>query len=300
VRWIELENAVNVRDLGGLPTGDGSRTRPGRLIRSDNLQDLSPSDVSRLVDDLGVTTVIDLRSGGEVASEGPGPLTAVPSVAHLHLSLLPEAGAMTDVAKDALAVNRKRALEREPEHVADAFYVGYLEDRPDSVVGALRAIADAPGAALVHCAAGKDRTGVVIALALAAVGVPREEIVADYEATGERIELILDRLRSSPTYARDIDNVPAHEHDPRPDIMRRFLVRLDEEFGGPVGWLAGHGFDSMDVARLRTRLVDRPAEDIATAPQGNVTQADHEHVTRQNPPAPDATNTLNSGEADQS
>ncbi len=256
MRWIELENAVNVRDLGGLPTDSGNRLRTGRLVRSDNLQDLSPSDVTRLVDEVGITTVVDLRSTGEVEAEGSGPLKALSSVEHVHLSLLPEFGEMTDVAKDALALNRERALQRDPKNVADAFYFGYLEDRPDSVVGALRTITTAPGAALVHCAAGKDRTGVVIAMALSAVGVPREEIVADYEATGERIELILDRLRSSPTYARDIDNVPAHEHDPRPEIMRRLLTRLDEDYGGPLGWLAAHGFDSVDAEKLRNKLVE--------------------------------------------
>jgi protein-tyrosine phosphatase len=256
VPWIELENAVNVRDLGGLPAEGGNRIRAGQLVRSDNLQDLSPADVTRLVDEVGVTTVVDLRSTGEVTSEGPGPLKALSSVEHVHLSLLPEFGEMTDVAKDALALNRERALQRDPQNVADAFYFGYLEDRPESVVGALRTIATAPGAALVHCAAGKDRTGVVVAMALSVAGVPREEIVADYEATGERIEQILDRLRSSPTYAADIDNVPAHEHDPRPDIMRRFLDRLDADYGGPLGWLREHGFDRVDAKRLRKKLVE--------------------------------------------
>jgi protein tyrosine/serine phosphatase len=124
------------------------------------------------------------------------------------------------------------------------------------VVNALRAIADAPGAALVHCAAGKDRTGVVVALALSAVGVPREEVVADYVATGERIEQILDRLRSSPTYANDVDNVPAHEHDPRPEIMERFLAHLDAEHGGPVAWLTAQGFTRQDLAHLKAKLLD--------------------------------------------
>jgi protein-tyrosine phosphatase len=255
VRWIELENAVNVRDLGDLPTEGGGRTRPGQLVRSDNLQDLSPSDVKRLVEEVGVTAVVDLRSIGEVESEGPAPMKALTSVPHLHLSLIPEAGAMTDVAKDALAINRERAIKRDPDDVAGAFYIGYLEDRPDSVVGALRAIAETPGAALVHCAAGKDRTGVVIALALLAVGVPKEEVVADYVATGERIELILDRLRSSPTYAADVDNIPAHEHDPRPEIMERFIARLDEHHGGPMGWLTTHGFTEADLPRLRNKLL---------------------------------------------
>jgi protein-tyrosine phosphatase len=256
VRWIELENAVNVRDLGDLPTEGGKLTRQGKLVRSDNLQDLSPADVTRLVEEIGVTTVVDLRSVSEVELEGPGPMKALTSVPHVHLSLIPEVGAMTDVAKDALAINRERAIKRDPEDVAGAFYIGYLEDRPDSVVDALRAIADTPGAALVHCAAGKDRTGVVIALALLAVGVPRDEVVADYVATGERIELILDRLRSSPTYADDVDNVPAHEHDPRPEIMERFLARLDADHGGPLGWLSSHGFTEADFERLRRKLLE--------------------------------------------
>jgi protein tyrosine/serine phosphatase len=256
VRWIELENAVNVRDIGGLPAAGGARTRPGQLVRSDNLQDLSPADVTHLVDKVGVTTVVDLRSVAEVESEGPGPMKALTSISHLNLSLIPESGAMTDVAKDALAINRERAIKRDPDDVAGAFYIGYLEDRPDSVVGALRAIAEAPGAALVHCAAGKDRTGVVVALALTAVGVPRDEVVADYVATGERIERILDRLRASPTYAADMDNIPDHEHDPRPEIMERFLDRLDEDHGGAVGWLRAHGFTTSDVARLRAKLLE--------------------------------------------
>jgi protein tyrosine/serine phosphatase len=256
VHWIELENAVNVRDLGGLPAAGGKRTRHGQLVRSDNLQDLSPKDVTRLVNELGVTTVVDLRSVGEVDSEGPGPLKALTSVRHVHLSLIPEAGAMTDVAKDALAINRERAIKRDPDDVAGAFYIGYLEDRPDSVVGALRTIAEAPGAALVHCAAGKDRTGVVVAMALSAIGVPHEEVITDYVATGERIEQILDRLRASPTYAADIDSIPAHEHDPRPEIMEKFLARLNTDHGGPLGWLTEHGFTQSDLDLLKAKLLD--------------------------------------------
>ena len=98
--WIELEGAANVRDVGGLPTGDGRQTAARRLLRSDNLQGLTGDDVSRLVDDLGVTTVIDLRSPPEVSAEGPGPLTKVSSVAHLARSVDPEGG---DVGPDLSA-----------------------------------------------------------------------------------------------------------------------------------------------------------------------------------------------------
>jgi protein-tyrosine phosphatase len=71
--WIELDGAVNVRDLGGLPTSGGQLTAAGRLLRADNLQELSAADVTKLVRDIGVTTVVDLRSSQELKLEGPAP-----------------------------------------------------------------------------------------------------------------------------------------------------------------------------------------------------------------------------------
>ena len=253
--WINLDGAVNVRDLGALPTGDGQSTAAGRLLRGDNLQDLSPSDVRRLVHDIGVTTVVDLRSPAEVAAEGPGPLTLVESVRHAYLSVLPERGTATDAAADALAMRRDGARSRYPDDIRAGYYLGYLEDRPDQVVAALRSIAHAPGAALVNCAAGKDRTGVVVAMALTVVGVRREAVIADYAASAERMEAILARLRSSRTYASDVDSVPAAEQAPRPQTMAAFLGQLDVRHGGAQGWLAERGFGPSDVSSLRAKLI---------------------------------------------
>ena len=257
VAWIRLENAVNARDLGELPIEGGGRIQPRRLLRSDNLQDLSPADISRLVDELGLTTVIDLRSTSEVKQEGPGPLTSVDAVRIVNLSVIPETLGNTDAAAEALAMNRQRAAER--DGVADlmqSFYLGYLEDRPESIVTALREIAAAPGAALVHCAAGKDRTGTVVAMALAVAGVPRDVVVADYVVTGERIELILERLRSTPTYADDLADSPTENHRPRAETMAGFLEHLDAGYGGVLGWLAEHGFGAEDVQLLRDKLLE--------------------------------------------
>jgi protein-tyrosine phosphatase len=255
--WIDLDGAVNVRDLGGLPTDDGRRTAPGALLRSDNLQDLSPADVAKLVDGFGLTTVVDLRSSAEAESEGPGPLDAVPSVTHLHLSVLPEVGRRTDVVAEALLLRRAQDHDRYPDDAMCGHYLGYLEDRPDSVTGAVRAIAEAPGAAIVHCAAGKDRTGVVIALALTAVGVPAEAVIADYAATGEKIEAILRRLVRSPTYSDDLKGSPAEQHMPRPETMKAFLSEVASRYGGAEQWLAGHGLGPADLRRLRAKLLER-------------------------------------------
>jgi protein tyrosine/serine phosphatase len=134
------------------------------------------------------------------------------------------------------------------------FYLGYLDEAADAVVQALRVIADpSSGTVVVHCAAGKDRTGVVVALALAVAGVPREEIVADYALTAERIEAIRDRLVASSTYAKDMEKRPLDDMRPHALSMRHFLDRMEER-GGVVGWLTAHGFGPGEQAALRARL----------------------------------------------
>ncbi|MFE3452193.1 tyrosine-protein phosphatase [Nonomuraea sp. NPDC059194] len=253
-RWIELQGAVNVRDLGGLPTTDGGTTRSGRILRSDNLQGLTDADVEQLVGSHKVRHVVDLRSGPEVHLEGPGPLTRIPEVTVHHLTLFAEGGRHTDVDAD-------RALPWQERNTQDdvrvtGFYYGYLRDRPDSVVSALRVMAMDDGAAIVHCAAGKDRTGVLCALALEVAGATREAIVADYEATGERLEQVLARLRASDTYRDDLDSRPADDHRPRARYMLQFLGVLDDRFGGPMPWLRAQGWTDADTIALRSRLRD--------------------------------------------
>ncbi|MFL6240284.1 MAG: tyrosine-protein phosphatase [Actinomycetes bacterium] len=256
--WVDLQGAVNVRDVGGLPTRDGGQTAHRRVVRADNLQGLTPGDVRHLVEDLRVSTVVDLRSSGEVELEGPGPLTHVGSLTFVHQSVIPEAGRATDAAADGLlglAERREHVLAHYPDDPVCAYYLGYVTDRPDSVVGALRAIAGAPGAAIVHCAAGKDRTGVVIALALSVVNVLPEAIVEDYVASGERIDAIMARLAASQTYAADLDKMPADVHKPRAETMLAFLQQLDARYDGVLSWLKAHGYDDSDVERLRAKLL---------------------------------------------
>jgi protein-tyrosine phosphatase len=253
--WIDLEGAVNVRDLGGLPTADGGSTVPGRLLRSENLQELSAADVARLVDEIGLTTIVDLRTTAEVELEGPGPLDAVPGVRHVHHPVLPELGSRTDAVAEALLV-KTAALDRSrfPDDIMCGHYLGYLEERPEEVTGALRTIATAEGAAIVHCAAGKDRTGVIVALSLTVAGVEPDAIVADYMATGDRIDAIVERLRRSRTYADDISSRPVRAHLPREETMKAFLEQLHVRYGGLRQWLAGNGFSGDEASLLRAKL----------------------------------------------
>jgi protein-tyrosine phosphatase len=269
-RWLRLDGTTNTRDLGGLPTADGGLTVPGRILRSDNLQTLSEADVRRLVDEIVLRDVIDLRTTAEVLMEGRGPLREIPEVTHRHFSLLPERGHHTDVfavEEDDLPelpadwvdsiLPRQEAGDDQHEPPAVRAYLGYLHDRSEAVVGALRALAHGgPGAAVVHCAAGKDRTGVVVALALAVAGVPHEEIVADYAMTADVIDALVAKLAASPTYAEDIERRDVASHTPRAETMDRVLTLLDERHGGPIGWLDAHGFGPAERAALRARLRD--------------------------------------------
>ena len=156
-RWLRLEGTTNTRDLGGLPTVDGGTTVPGRVLRSDNLQTLSDADVRRLVDEVRLREVVDLRTTAEVLLEGRGPLRGVPGVTHRHFTLLPERGHHTDVfaveeadlpelpadwAESILPRQVAEGDQAEPPAVRS--YLGYLAHRPDNVVAALRALAAAP------------------------------------------------------------------------------------------------------------------------------------------------------------
>ena len=133
-----------MRDVGGLPTVDGGEVASGRLLRSDNLQELSDADVTHLVDTLGVTDIVDLRSTVEVHLEGPGPLRARELVPHHHHSMF--AGDREDVAAAALALpwSKESGRPRPPRRDDDywtSHYLGYLAERPDSVSAALQVVA---------------------------------------------------------------------------------------------------------------------------------------------------------------
>jgi protein-tyrosine phosphatase len=242
--WIELDGAVNARAVV-----------PGVLLRSDNLQSLSPRDVEVLIGEHRLEVVLDLRTEVELVLEGPGPLEAAAAVRIEHRSLYPASGGNTDLDADTVKPWERNDEQESPdEEPVVRAYMGYLRRRPDSVVASIRAIARADGAALVHCAAGKDRTGVVVALALDAAGVDREAIVADYLATGERIEAIIDRLVSSPAYRSELEGHDPQSHAPVRETMERLFKLVDDRFGGSVAWLSSHGFDDIDLERLSARL----------------------------------------------
>ena len=228
---------------------------PGVLLRTDNLQSLSAGDVRTLIDEHALEVVIDLRTDVEAKVEGAGPMTpSAPCVSSCARCIRTPARA-TDLDRAAVkpweARNEQESRDEQPVVRA---YMGYLRQRPDSIVAAVRAIACARGAVLVHCAAGKDRTGVVVALALDAAGVDRATIVADYLATAERIDAIIARLLRSSLYRDELEGNDSRRHAPVPGTIERVLELVDERHGGSVAWLLANGLDESELQLLRRRL----------------------------------------------
>jgi protein-tyrosine phosphatase len=268
--WLDLEGTANTRDVGGLPTVDGRTTRNGVLLRSDNLQDLTDADVARLLE-MGLRTVVDLRSTGEVHLEGPTPLAD--KVVHRQFSLIPEWDGEADreeveraVEQAVLVRQRSDAAlpslsdfaprrDRDPSDLS-SHYVGYVRNAGRGIAEALRVLADPDaGTTLVHCAAGKDRTGVVVALALSLAGVQRDAVVEDYLRSAERADRILARLRATSTYGPSLEHTTVAETTPRRDSIEGFLDHVDQAYGGPHGLAAALGVSEEEVARLGVRLV---------------------------------------------
>ncbi len=252
--WLNLQGAVNARDVGGLPVDGGGRTRCGVLIRSDLLHDLTPSDVVTLVHGLGIRQVIDLRAPSERDGHPTPPLVAA-GVAHACLAVLTDEMMQQRRAESATAVPEADPDAIAADRQADS-YLDLLDCGSDAFVAGLAHIASPEGApAIVHCAAGKDRTGVLVALLLDAAGVRREAIVADYAATASRLEQIWAKLSTIGAYAEFAARASAASHGAEPATMELFLDRLQERAGGAAEWFLAAGASSRDLAEWRQRIL---------------------------------------------
>ena len=243
-RILAVDGLVNVRDLGGLSTTTGGRVRTGRVIRSDNLRGLSPTGAAALMDDYGIRLVVDLRTVEECEREGISPLTG-PGHQYVNLPLVPQSA----ITEDQIAAGF-------PTNLVDD-YLAHLQVSPLSIVAALGLLADPANLpAVVHCTAGKDRTGVVVAILLDLLGVPAEEIVADYAATAPAMEIVLARIQASPFFkSTGLADAPAWIFEAKPETMRRYLELLHERFGGGEAWALAHGLEPTVPGRLRAALV---------------------------------------------
>jgi hypothetical protein len=251
-RWIELDGMHNVRDLGGLPL-DGGTMPPRVVLRGETVTHLSGLGLEQLLD-LGVERVLDLREPAEAAEDGCGPLDELyrsGEVAHERVPLLGPARIDEDPVGHV----------RHPHVIAES-YSRYLDQGGFRLAAALSRFAWSQSAMYVHCAVGKDRTGVVCALLLKVAGAGDDTVVEDYVLTAQRLRPVITALSTRPAYAHLVDPDWVAQ-TPSPDAMAMFLGDLEAR-GGATRWLLDHGMDpaTRDLLELRLR---RPVRDVAAA-----------------------------------
>jgi len=246
---LVLSAPVNLRDLGGIPI-DGGVLRHGVAIRTDDLAYVTDEIASELVA-AGLTAIIDLRSPLEVSVTGRGPLGEYP-VSYHHLPLIADVG--ESMTRDA------------PELSHDAMgrmYLRMIEVAAPQLVTALNVIAHTPGAAAFHCAAGRDRTGVLAAMLLLALGAADDDIIADYALTGANMVAIMQRtapvmgaMWKALGFDADAAGATSALLEGSMEVsMRTVLDTLREQHGDPLAPLRAAGLSDATVARLRERAL---------------------------------------------
>ena len=239
---MALTGAYNFRDLGGLPAADGRRISAGLLFRSDTLQALTAQDAAYLIGTLRVTLVMDLRDAGEAVQEGRG-LLGKSSLCYINIPLEPAPAAAPARQGEAGATLR--------------FYLGHLESGSPVLPLAVQILAIALAhPVVVHCAAGKDRTGLVIALVLALAGVPDEAIVADYMTTAQNMPRINERFLSWPRYREHMKSAEPELYRVQEHTIREFLRLLHERHGGARSWARRRGVPAPLLDMLTSRLTE--------------------------------------------
>jgi protein-tyrosine phosphatase len=217
-RALRIAGVLNARDVGGLIGAQG-RIRTGRILRAACLYQLT-DDGAKTLADLGLKTVIDLRTPQE-REEQPDRLTGhgLQAVAEVHIEFLKTLAGLPTTSRE---------LYRYLVDVCGNGIVEALEylARPDALP------------ALVHCLVGKDRTGLLVALLLELLSVPRDAILADYIASNAGLG-------------------PVARTKVQADVLTWTLEGLTERYGSPRAYLDVHGLTDETVTALRAALIER-------------------------------------------
>lgn len=231
---LEVAGVANFRDVGGIAVGT-SRVRDGVLYRSGQLA-TATVEGSAFVRER-VHHIVDLRDDAEVTAE-PSAILDVPTT------------------RVPLFVGSVASFFAEDMSLA-GMYRHLVVDAAPRLMDAIRVIA-AGESTLVHCTVGKDRTGVTVALALAAVGADRDQIVEDYALTAAllpeaRTRMVVRYLQERHPHAQNLVDLATASPAP---VMRELLAELDAEYGSVEGYLRAHGMTAQELDALGRRLVD--------------------------------------------
>ena len=238
-RHYPFEGCFNFRDIGGYLTQDGKRVKKGLYFRAGRQDRMSDEDLSQL-SDLKISTQIDLRRPDEVLEQGKGPLESM-GANYINIAVIPEGGSdqLSRLVGDTAISGRR--------------YLGYLEFGPTSWLRLFGILSDEDNLPVVlHCTAGKDRTGVSTAFLLSVLGVSRDIIEADYLLTNFDTERQADFIESTVGYPDGYDREKMINIAGVPkDAMKDFLDGVELKWGSVIEYLEKIGVtqEQMDMVR---------------------------------------------------
>ena len=245
-RLVDLYAVHNFRDIGGYPTGDGRRTIWRKVFRADGLYRLTTEDVEALRP-LALRTVIDLRTAEELAERGTFPVDQYDVEFH-HLSIIDRTWDM----------NEAHDWQGEQAEFLRAKYHLMLEQGGHLLGEALRILgAEKNGPVVFHCAAGKDRTGLLAALLLSGLGVPDDVVIADYamsELAGEKTRAWATAM--SPEFAERFATMPPVLMSAHPDSIKGLMSDIRNEHGTIRNYCATVGVTESHWTALEEHLLE--------------------------------------------
>jgi len=243
-RHYPFEGCFNFRDIGGYLNQDGKRVKKGLYFRAGRQDRMSDKDLS-LLSDLKISTQIDLRKPDEVLDQGKGPLEAM-GTKYINIAVIPEGGSdqLSRLVGDT-GISGKR-------------YLGYLEFGPTSWLRLFGILANEDNLPVVlHCTAGKDRTGVSTAFLLSVLGVSREVIEADYLLTNLDTERQADFIESTVGYPEGYDRERMMAVAGVPETaMKDFLDGVESKWGTVVEYLEKIGATQEQMDAIRANFLE--------------------------------------------
>lgn len=246
---IEVPGTFNFRDLGGYSTQDGATVATGRLYRADGLGRLGEDGIAMLKE-MRIVSVVDLREEKEVANI-PDAVDGL-GARYSHMPLLGN-------RYFPLNANIPDRIVLDPPSLP-GLYAAMIETAGSRFVDVISHLSEIEeDAAVFHCSAGKDRTGLIAAFVLSLLGVERDAVIQDYALTEEYLgDEFRAALRSHFTSA-GISTVSTMATDAKPEWLADVLDRLDRDHGGVEGYLVDHGLRDGVADRLRSALTEPSA-----------------------------------------
>jgi len=247
-RHIHFDSVPNFRDLGGYRTHDGRTVAWRRLFRSAALHKMNDRDIARLKQEISPRAVIDLRSPKDPERNPEVLLLKEIGATYYPIPFRPDSSAY---------VKDEAQAHPNATHMGE-IYLYRIREKPfgKRLVDALEIIAEPDTHPLVfHCSAGKDRTGVLAAMVLAAMGIVDEDVVEDYTLSAPFMKDIRDRMNSDLETAQGVKDLPDFQWEASGESMAVFLALLRREYGSADGYLKAKGARSSLVDRLKAALL---------------------------------------------